>query len=308
MRILVAGGTGLIGHRFVEMSVAAGHDVHAVVRRADHALPCPVTLTQHPLDAALYGRVAAETGTDVMVNLLAAGVEPSDRSMERLLSANAVFPARLASCLAYSGVRAMVHLGSSAEYAAQPSSEPIRETAPLERERLYGATKAAGSILLQAAAHAAGLPVLVLRPFNIFGAGEKPHRLFPTVARRLRRGKPVELSDGSQVRDFLWVDDACETILSAAAALLEGGMESGEYNLASGKPVSVRDFALTLARVAGADEALLHFGTVPMRPDDLPYVVADTAKLDGAVGVADRTGLEPALAAALRGMSQQGLC
>lgn len=307
MRILVAGATGLIGRRFVEMSLEAGHDVHAVVRREDHALACPVTLTPDPLDATLYGRVAAQTGRDVMVNLLAAGVHPADRGAENLVAANAVFPSRLAASLAPSGVRALVHLGSSAEYAADPSLQPLPETAPLERDRLYGATKAAGSLLLQATARAANLPAVVLRPFNIFGAGEKPHRLLPAILRKARQGEPVDLSDGTQMRDFLWVDDACATILTAASALLAGRMDSGEYNLASGKPVSVRDFALTLARLAGFDASLLRFGALARRPDDLPYVVANTAKLDQAVGPADRTGLEPALTAVLREMDQRGL-
>lgn len=306
MRLLVAGATGLIGRRFVEMSLDAGHDVHAVVRRADHALACPVTLAPDPLDADLYGRVAAQTGRDVMVNMLAAGVHPGDRGAEKLVAANAVFPSRLAASLAPAGIRALLHLGSSAEYAATAASQPLPETAPLERERLYGATKAAGSLLLQATARAASLQAVVLRPFNIFGAGEKPHRLLPAILHKARRGEPVELSDGTQMRDFLWVDDACATILVAAAALLEGGIEGGEYNLASGTPVSVRDFALTLARVAGFDASLLRFGAIARRPDDLPYVVADTAKLDRALGRADRTGLEPALAAALRSMDLRG--
>ncbi len=78
---------------------------------------------------------------------------------------------------------------------------------------------------------------------------------------------------------------------------------TGEYNLASGNATSVRDFVLTLANVANSDKTLLRFGAIPMRPDDLPYVVADTTKLDKAIGVAGRTSLDQALMAALRDLT-----
>lgn len=306
MRILLAGATGFIGRRLAELCMDVGHEVCAVARRADHHLPCRVIVAERPLDATSYAAAAAQAGSEIVINLLAAGVEPTDRDVGRLLAANAEFPARLASVLPQAGVKAMIHIGSSAEYAASPTATPLPETAPLERSRLYGATKAAGSILVQTTAKAAGLPVLVLRPFNIFGAGEKPHRLFPALARHLRRGEHVNLSEGTQIRDFLWVDDACNTILVAADALLNGTIEPGEYNLASGNATSVRDFVLTLANVANGDRTLLRFGAVPMRPDDLPYVVADTTKLDKAIGVASRTSLDQALMAALRNLDRGG--
>jgi len=287
--------------------MSVGHEVCAVTRRADHRLPCPVIIAERPLDATSYAVAAAQAGSEIVINLLAAGVDPSDRDVERLLAANAEFPVKLASVLPQAGIKAMIHMGSSAEYAAVPAAQPIPETAPLERTRLYGATKAAGSILVQAAAKATELPVLVLRPFNIFGSGEKPHRLFPAIVRSLRHGEHVNLTDGTQIRDFLWVDDACNAILVAADALLNGAIEPGEYNLASGSAISVRHFVLTLADVANGDRTLLRFGAMPMRPDDLPYVVADTSKLDKAIGTTGRTRLDQALMAALRDLDQGGL-
>ena len=299
MRVLVTGATGFVGRNLIESLRFAGDEVHAVVRRADHRLGCSVTLVDDPLDAAACGRAARESGAEVVVNLLAAGVNPTDRDTDRLVAANVLFPAKLARAAAAAGVKALVHLGSSAEYAPGPVGERLVETAPLESERLYGSTKAAGTILARSIGEATGLPTAVLRAFNMFGPGEKPHRLFPAVAGKLCRGEPVDLSAGTQVRDFLSVDDACAAIGRMAAALLAGNARPGIYNLASGVPLTVAAFVSQLAEILAADPALLRFGVLPMRPDEIPTVVGATERLDAAIGPAMRTDLQTALAAAI---------
>ncbi|MEH6719940.1 MAG: NAD-dependent epimerase/dehydratase family protein [Aurantimonas endophytica] len=299
MRVLVTGATGFVGRNLIESLTAAGDEIHAVVRRADHRLGCPVTLVDDSLDAAACGKAARDSGAEIVVNLLAAGVYPTDRDTERLVAANALFPARLARAAADAGVKAFVHLGSSAEYAPGPEGERLSETAPVETERLYGATKAAGSILARSVGEAGSLPTAVLRAFNMFGAGEKPHRLFPAVAGRLARGETVDLSAGTQVRDFLSVEDACAAIRRMAAALLAGDARPGIYNLASGVPLTVAAFVSQLAEILAADPALLRFGVLPMRPDEIPTVVGATERLDAAIGPAIRTDLRTALAAAI---------
>ncbi|UIJ71067.1 NAD(P)-dependent oxidoreductase [Aurantimonas sp. HBX-1] len=296
---MVTGATGFVGRRLVGSLLAAGDDVHAVVRRPDHRLGCPVTVAEDPLDATACGDAARDFRAEVVVNLLAAGVDPTDRDPERLVAANVLFPARLARAAAAAGAKAFVHLGSSAEYAPGPEGERLDEAAPIESERLYGSTKAAGTLLARSVGEASFLPTAVLRAFNMFGAGEKPHRLFPAVAGKLSRGEPVDLSAGTQVRDFLSVEDACAAIRRMAAALLAGDARPGIYNLASGVPLTVAAFVAQLAEILAADPALLRYGVLPMRPDEIPTVVGATDRLDAAIGPALQTDLRTALTVAI---------
>lgn len=300
MRILVIGATGFVGRRLVGHLRSKGELVHAVARRPDHGLPCPTTVLSNPLDGAAYRTVLEDNGIETVINLLAAGVEPSDRDAERLLTANATFPALLTVAAAQAGVKSFLHVGSSAEYAPYPEGAAIPETAPLEVTRLYGASKAAGSILVQAAGRSGDMRASVLRAFNIFGPGEKPHRLFPAVASKLSRHQPVDLSLGTQVRDFLYVDDACAAMGRMADAMAAGVAADGVYNLASGRPLSVAGFVSALAEAMGADPELLRFGALPMRPDDFPVVVAATGKLDSVIGPASTRDLRTAFAEGLR--------
>jgi nucleoside-diphosphate-sugar epimerase len=295
MRVLIIGATGFIGRHLVQSALVAGFDVHAIARRADHCLPCDTHVATAPFDVEEYSAVVRKNGINVVVNLLAAGVEPSDRDEQHLLEANAFFPPRLVLATAAAGAVAFVQVGSSAEYATPIADDPLVETDPLETARLYGATKAAGSLLVQSVARNVGMAATVIRPFNIFGVGEKPHRLFPSVARRLASAEPVNLSSGTQIRDFLDVEDACDAILRVTKGLADASVEPGIYNLGSGDPLSVRDFVARLARILGASPDLLRFGALPQRPDDLPYVVASIAKLEAAIGPIRHRSLEESM-------------
>ena len=79
-----------------------------------------------------------------------------------------------------------MRLGSSTEYAAAP--HPLAEDAALEPRGFFGATKAAGSLLLQAAAAERGVRAAVLRAFQVYGPGDHPTRLVPVVLDAARTG------------------------------------------------------------------------------------------------------------------------
>ncbi|KJV31642.1 hypothetical protein VI08_13325 [Luteibacter yeojuensis] len=226
---------------------------------------------------------------EAVVHLAAAGVKPGDRDPATLIGANAVLPSQMAMLAHELGANAFVCTGTNAEYAPS-EAEFVSETAALETIRLYGATKAAGGLLSVSTGATVGLPVVYLRLFNIFGPGEAAHRLLPSLVESLRKGDDVPLSEGSQVRDFVHVDDACRAILAALQSASLGNLASGHYNICSGEAHTVRDFAMRVALGMGVTTDRLKFGAIPMRPDDLPRVVGDPTKF------LDRTGWRPALA------------
>lgn len=238
----------------------------------------------------------ARSHFDGMIHLAAAGVNPGDRDRHAIFDVNATLAPQIVSLAAALGVKAVVMVGSSAEYSAAREAQPLTEDAPLETQKIYGASKAAGGILALASGAGEALPVGVLRLFNVFGPGEAAHRLLPALARSLANEQPVRLSPGTQIRDFVHVDDVCAGLIAALRALSDGRMVSGAYNLATGNGVAVGEFARTVAASMNADPALLQFGALPFRPDDLHYVVGNPSRLRAACGWSPRISLVAGIA------------
>lgn len=283
-RILLTGGTGFIGKRFARQLVDRGNAAVTVVGRH----PCPVEGVENvrvaELEFSTISRALDGSRFDAVIHLAAAGVHPSDRELDRLTAINALLPAQIVQLACRHGARAVVMAGSSAEYLPPHPGAAVSEIDALEFRKLYGASKAAGGLLALATATHLGIPAANLRIFNAYGPGEAPHRLLPSLVTKLTRGERVELSAGTQVRDFIHIDDVCNGLWESAQALLDGRLATGPYNLCSGEGHSVEAFARGIAAAMQAPDRLLAFGALPLRPDDVPHLVGDPSALRAHTG------------------------
>ena len=263
-RALITGASGFIGGALLKALHARGDDVTALTRRAlDLPKGCKSVVTQD----FSYESLSAAQGKsefDVIYHLAAYGIVPDARHMQTMFEVNTVLPVTMARIAADSGAR-LVTAGSSAEYAAPTGDVKLGEAAPLCSDKLYGASKASGYLAAAASASALGVTHTHLRLFNVYGDGEASHRLLPSLAGKLKAGERVSMSDGAQVRDFIYIDDVCAAFTRAKTG--------GVYNVCTGQGQSVADFARAVCAALGADERLLGFGDIARRPDDIPYLV-----------------------------------
>ncbi|SEL60181.1 Nucleoside-diphosphate-sugar epimerase [Blastococcus sp. DSM 46786] len=143
--------------------------------------------------------------------------------------------------------RAVVRLGSSTEYAAAP--HPLAEDAALAPRGFFGATKAAGSLLLQAAAAERGIRAAVLRAFQVYGPGDHPTRLVPVVMTAARSGGTVALPAHLSRRDWVWVGDVVDACVRAA---VDDGLPPGAVlNIGTGVQTSTEELVALAERVTG---------------------------------------------------------
>ncbi len=282
--LLVTGASGFIGSRLIRVLRQAGTAGILALTRRSLNLPDVEEIVVDTLDPGDLRKRLDGRRISGMIHLAAAGVRPDDRDPSKLALVNAVWPSQMVRLAAELGANAIVISGSSAEYDRARCAGPIDERAPLEHRNIYGASKAAGGLLALADAWTVGVPAAVIRLFNVFGPGEAPHRLLPTLLRHFAEGTQVPLTMGTQMRDFVHVDDACEGLLRAVHVLAAGGMPSGPYNVCSGIGHTVADFATHVARTVGVSDALLGFGMRDMRPDEYPYVVGDSSAFQRASG------------------------
>lgn len=290
-RLLVTGASGFVGAAVVRLAVQRGLPVTALVRPGSSLLrlvPGVEIVRADITDAAALARAAQRARPDACIHLAAAGAVVRDDDLERVLATNALAPALLAQGLATAGCRRLVTAGSSSEYG--PVEGPMDERAAAAPDDSYGVAKLAGGLLARAVGRPLGLETVHLRLFSVYGPGEDPRRLVPSVLRALIERRPLELTAGEQVRDFVFVDDVAEALLDAA---LRPGVDGLTVNLGSGVQTSVRELCLTAADVLGGHD-LLRFGALPYRAGERFHWRAATDRSD-ALGWTARTPLRAGL-------------
>ncbi|MBA2462461.1 MAG: NAD(P)-dependent oxidoreductase [Actinobacteria bacterium] len=188
----------------------------------------------------------------------------------------------------------LVHAGSAWVLA---SGERLDESADVDPRSPYALHKAQEDAFLPVLGERSAVSWISLRLFNIFGPYEKPSRLLPYLVSRLSRGEPAEISHGDQIRDFNDVDDIAEAFVLALAA--QESAWAGLYHIGSGRATTVRDFALTVAEVAGdPDQVVLGAGQTP--DQELASLVAEPSKARRMLGWQPENRLDERVRAATR--------
>lgn len=272
-RLLVTGVTGFIGAHCLRLMLEGDYDeIHAVSRSGQG--PVAPKLTWHAADL----RVAAEA-----VRLVET-VRPTHLFHAAWIATPGVYLSSpenvdwtqagiaLVRAFAEQGGRRFVGVGSSAEYA--PSDTPSDEDrTPLAPSSVYGHCKVAMWHAVQAVAESHKMQAAWGRVFLPYGPGDLAARLIPSAIAALRAGKPMPLSKGDQLRDFIYAPDAAKLLIG-----LLGTSATGAFNIGSGEPRSVRSVIETLAdRFGGRDR--LRFGELPARAWEPAVLVANMKKL-----------------------------
>jgi GDP-4-dehydro-6-deoxy-D-mannose reductase len=248
-----------------------------------------------PVDVLDRGALAAAIerfAPGAVVHLAALShVGRSWQAMADYFRVNVLGTENLLAAAAARGPLPVVFASSAEVYGAVPEDEqPIRETRLPAPASPYALTKAAAELLALARG------AVVVRSFNLAGAGQAAQFALPSFARQLaaiERGdaEPV-LSVGNLEarRDFVHVADGLE----AYRLLAERGAGGEVYNLARGEAVSIRQALERLLAISGV-AAEVRVDPERVRPIDVPLLCGDAARLR-ALGWEPRRGLDDALA------------
>jgi nucleoside-diphosphate-sugar epimerase len=276
--VLVTGGNGFIGRHLVRRLLRDGHRIALLQRSPDRVDPRVAHIPLSRLD--IEGLAAALSGErfEWVFHLAGYGVRPAERDPETMFQVNIEFTRAIVELAASWSPKAVLIAGSGSEYNLDGIQRPINEDQLLETSRLYGASKAAGTSTACALATAWKVPFAACRLFGVYGPGEAPHRLLPSLIAGLPGQGRIPLSSGVQRRDFLFVDDVVEAFMTLAAAL-EAYPWQYILNVATGEPVSVRSFVKVAADVLGINEDRLGFGDIPMRADEPMLFSGNPARL-----------------------------
>lgn len=270
MTMVVTGSGGFLGRRVVAALAGEGHRVVAV-DRVPHTGPGVSGVTYHQADLAdpssLFPSSTLNHGPFVLVHLA--------WDMRRHLG-YAIQAEQVRQCAALldhwtgRGLERVVAMGSAEEYG--DAEGLIREdTQPPSALSPYGWAKRAAHDLVRAWGQRNRIPVVWLRPFIIYGPGQKGDMMIPYAVECARAGKTAQFSDGRQQRDLVFVDDVARAIVSAVRADTSGHQVC---NLGGGEPVVVAEVLKAIADHFQAGERF-QLGARSRRPGEPEVQVAD---------------------------------
>ena len=286
MRALVTGAAGFIGSTLVDRLIADGHTVIGVddlssgrMGNLDRARSNDAFafVEADIVSADLIG-LLAEAKPEVVYHLAAQiDVRRSVSDPQFDATVNVVGTVRVAEAARLAGVRKVVHTSSGGSVYGAPRNYPTSETAPTDPASPYAASKIAGEIYLNTFRNLHGMDCSHIAPSNVYGPRQDPHGEAGVVAifvKALLAGQPtVVFGDGSNTRDYVFVDDVVDAFVRAS-----GSPGSGQrFNIGTGVETSDRKLHSVVAGVIGAPDEPQ---SAPARLGDLKRSCLDARKAE----------------------------
>jgi UDP-glucose 4-epimerase len=270
-RVLVTGGSGFIGRHAVASLAHAGAHVR-VVDLKPHPDPAVDIVVGDIGDPDVLSDAFAG-GMDSVVHLAAVtSVLRSVENPEATFATNVAGTHAVLEACRSAGVTSLVFASTNA--VTGPMQAPaIDESAVLKPLTPYGATKAAGEMLMSAYTAVYGVRCVCLRLTNVYGPGmQAKDSIVARLMRAIRLEREFEIyGDGRQVRDYVHVSD----VIAAMSLGLVNEDWQGPVVIGSGKSLSVLEVVDTVRSVTGADLAVQHG---PARAGEMPAVIVDPSR------------------------------
>jgi UDP-glucose 4-epimerase len=266
-RVLVTGGAGFVGRRLVRALLETGAEV-TVADLREPTEPGVRPVVGDLRDESVAAQ-AVSPGTDAIFHLAAVtSVLKSLDDPAGTYATNVAVTATLLELARDRGAGSFL-LASTNAVVGDVGRTVITEKSPLRPLTPYGATKAAGEMLVSCYSAAYGVTGCSLRFSNVYGPGMQAKDSFvPRLMRAARDGHGVQIyGDGTQIRDLIHVDDIVSAIL-----LAWGSKYTGPLIVGAGESVTVNDIVAAARSVTGAP---IPAENIPPKPGEMPAVIVD---------------------------------
>ena len=264
MRVVVVGGAGFMGCNFVKKLVERGYEV-LVYDKLTYASRVEnlkdvwdrIRFVRGDVcNEELVGHVVEEWEPGLIVNF--AAVTHVDRSINEpapFIKTNILGVFSLLEVVRKTGV-GLVHVSTDEVYGDLEPGVSADEDFVLSPSSPYSASKASADLLIKAYCRTYGIEAVIVRPSNNYGPYQFPEKLIPKTIIRAIHGKPIPVyGDGSQVRDWLYVEDFCEGLLT----VIEKGRRGEVYNIPGFNEKRNIDVVRDILRLLGKPESLIKF-------------------------------------------------
>ncbi|MDP7238294.1 MAG: NAD-dependent epimerase/dehydratase family protein [Candidatus Latescibacteria bacterium] len=279
--ILVTGGTGFIGRHLIGRLLSLGAQVTIVDRTTRVNLFEPsrhlTTYTLSLPDSSIVDLIKQDRFTAVFHLAGPSSVPSSIQNPADDLFFNAHATLQILEAIRHHSLETrLIYMASAAVYG-NPDHLPVAETTPLHPISPYGISKLATEMYISLYARLHDLQTASLRPFSIYGPGQKKLVVYDLIQKLQTNPDRIEVyGTGEEVRDFLYVDDM---VAAAIMVMIRGDLKGEAYNVASGHGTVIRDIVGILTSTIKLSPQICYTGKG--RPGDPAKWIADISKLAG---------------------------
>lgn len=166
----------------------------------------------------------------------------------------------------------------SAYLYGNPKEMPITENTSIKPNNPYALSKCLAEEVCRFYAEEYKVPVIVIRPFNIYGIGQDEKFLIPLIIRQALYNDIIRVKDLSPRRDYIYMDD----LIDAFIKTLSVDKKFAIYNIGSGYSLSVEEIIGIIQKTAGTDKNV--FSEEKPRQNEIPDVIADISRAKSELG------------------------
>ena len=302
MRAIVTGGAGFIGSNLVDALVERGDEVTVVDNLATgkrenlaDALENGVELVEESItDAAAMVALAERVKPEAIfhfgaqIDVRKSAADPAwDASVNVVGTINMLEAARIA------GVKRFVNSSTGGAIYGEAQQIPAPETHPAVPEAPYGLSKFCAEQYCEFQRRFHDVPAVSLRYGNVYGPRQDPLGEAGVIAifcgKLLSDERPTIFGDGTQTRDYVFVND----VVAANLAALEHPEATGAYNVGTEREASVLDLVEVLKRISGNDAFEAEFA--PPRKGEVQHIALDTSRARDELGWQSQVDLDEGL-------------
>ena len=280
-KVLVTGATGFIGRHLVAQLEKMGKQVVC----ASRATGFDVTRDRLPLKGV----------THVFHLAARIGVEEAWRVPIDYLNTNALGAARVIDqCRGRCSITFV-----SAYVYGNPRRLPIRESDPVDVQNPYALSKLLGEQICAFYARFYEVPIVALRPFNIYGPGQDSRLVIPHIVEQFldSRRRVVLVKDLAPSRDYVYISDAIEGII-LASQVASGSV----FNIGSGTTYTVEEIITRVSKISGIRKP--YHATGRKRPREIDRTCADITAFRKVVGWRPEISIDKGLRLVIESMRQ----
>lgn len=294
--ILVTGGAGFIGSHLVYRLIKEKYNVFVVVRKTTNKWRLRGIKEKIKFvysDRKSLENIFKENKLDLIIHLATLYIKnhKSIKDIEKMISANVIFPTMLLELAEKNNVRYFINTSTCFEYSQ--SNKPISEKGKIYPYDYYALTKLMFASSLKWYTKRTNLKAVTLKLFYPYGEMDN-NKLIVSLIKSLINNKKINLTKGEQKLSFTYVEDIVDAYIKAISYIYRAETNSSNFNIGNDEAITIKEIIKILERIAGKKK-IIRLGSLPYSNNEIFSMISNSQKAMEILNWKAKTSIEKGL-------------